>query len=119
MRSWLPGSLRYDQSDGESRFLPWVILLGLLVGGTSYWSSNKEMLGLFGDDGIYAVVAKSLSEGEGYRLIKSAYCSRANQISLSLFLYSFLAMGTLSKVSREYWPFESCKPCIPHHEFYS
>src|SRR5215813_750848 len=58
-----------NQEGGESRFLRWVILLGLLVGGASYWSTNKEMLGLFGDDGIYAVVAKSLSEGEGYRLI--------------------------------------------------
>jgi hypothetical protein len=69
MRSWLPGSAQHEQKHEEPRFLPWVILLGLLVGGASYWSSNKEMLGLFGDDGIYAVAAKSLSEGEGYRLI--------------------------------------------------
>ena len=87
MRSWLTGSLRYDQSDGESRFLPWVILLGLLVGGTSYWSSNKEMLGLFGDDGIYAVVAKSLSEGEGYRLISLPTAPEQTKYP---FLYSYI-----------------------------
>jgi len=87
MRSWLTGPLRYDQSDGESRFLPWVILLGLLVGGTSYWSSNKEMLGLFGDDGIYAVVAKSLSEGEGYRLISLPTAPEQTKYP---FLYSYI-----------------------------
>ena len=45
------------------------ILLSLLVGIASIWSSNKEVLGLFHDDGIYAVVAKSLSDGTGYRII--------------------------------------------------
>jgi len=69
MKSWLRWSFQPEQNGGETRFFPWVILFGLLVGGASYWSSNKEMLGLFGDDGIYAVLAKSLSEGEGYRLI--------------------------------------------------
>ena len=39
------------------------------LGIASIWSSNKEVLGLFHDDGIYAVVAKSLSDGTGYRII--------------------------------------------------
>src|SRR5215470_20118829 len=69
MKSWLRWSFPQEQNGGETRLFPWVILFGLLVGGASYWSSNKEMQGLFGDDGVYAVVAKSLSEGEGYRLI--------------------------------------------------
>ncbi len=69
VRSWLRRSFQQEQNGGEFRFFPWVILLGLLVGGASYWSSNKEVLGLFRDDGIYAVVAKSLSDGAGYRII--------------------------------------------------
>ena len=87
MRSWLPRSLRHEQHGGESRFLPWVILLGLLVGGASYWSSNKEVLGLFGDDGIYAVVAKSLSEGAGYRLISLPTAPDQTKYP---FLYSYI-----------------------------
>ena len=54
---------------GKLPFFPWVVLLGLLIGLASIWSSNKEVLGLFHDDGIYAVVAKSLSNGAGYRII--------------------------------------------------
>jgi hypothetical protein len=41
----------------------------IIVGGASYWSSNKEVLGLLHDDGIYVVIAKSLSDGAGYRII--------------------------------------------------
>ena len=73
-------------------FFSWAILLGLLVGIAGVWSSNKEVLGLFHDDGIYAVVAKSLSNGAGYQIISLPYCSGSNQIPISLFLYSFLAM---------------------------
>ena len=87
MRSWLPRSLRHEQNGGESRFLPWVILLGLLVGGASYWSSNKEVLGLFGDDGIYAVVAKSLSDGAGYRIISLPTAPDQTKYP---FLYSYI-----------------------------
>jgi hypothetical protein len=42
--------------------------LGLLIGLASIWSSNKDVLGLFHDDGIFVVVAKSLSNGTGYRI---------------------------------------------------
>ena len=61
-------ALQEAQSGRKSRFFSLAILLGLLVGNASYWSSNKEVLGLFHDDGIYAVVAKSLSDGAGYRI---------------------------------------------------
>ena len=87
MRSWLPRSVQHEQNRGEPRFLPWVILLGLLVGGASYWSSNKEMLGLFGDDGIYTVVAKSLSDGAGYRLISLPTAPDQTKYP---FLYSYI-----------------------------
>jgi hypothetical protein len=69
VKFWLRRSFQQEQNGGEFRFFPWVILLGLLVGGARYWSSNKEVLGLFLDDGIYAVVAKSLNDGAGYRII--------------------------------------------------
>jgi hypothetical protein len=58
-----------EKSGSKFRFFPLAIFLGLLVGIASVWSSNKETLGLFHDDGIYTVVAKSLSEGAGYRII--------------------------------------------------
>ena len=63
------GSLQQKRSWKEWKFATWVILLSMLVGIASIWSSNKEVLGLFHDDGIYAVVAKSLSDGTGYRII--------------------------------------------------
>ena len=100
MRSWLPRSLQQEQNGGESRFFPWVILLGLLVGIASFWSSNKEVLGLFHDDGIYAVVAKSLSDGAGYRIISLPTAPDQTKYPVSLFLYSFLAVEPLPKVSR-------------------
>jgi hypothetical protein len=69
MKSMLRWSFQQKQNGGETRLFPWVIFFCLLVGGASYWSSNKEVLGLFHDDGIYAVVAKSLSDGSGYRIV--------------------------------------------------
>ena len=69
------------------RFFPWVILLGLLVGIAGVWSSNKEVLGLFHDDGIYAVVAKSLSDGAGYRIISLPTAPDQTKYP---FLYSYI-----------------------------
>ena len=51
------------------------------------WSSNKEVLGLFHDDGIYAVVAKSLSDGVGYRLISLPTAPDQTKYP---FLYSYI-----------------------------
>lgn len=42
---------------------------GLALGLAALWGANKTILGLFHDDGIYTVVAKSLAEGRGYRII--------------------------------------------------
>jgi len=51
------------------RFRLWVILVSLSISIAAVWSSNKEVLGLFHDDGIYVIVAKSLHDGAGYRII--------------------------------------------------
>ena len=55
VKSWLRRSFQQEQYGSGFRFFPCAILLGLLVGIASFWSSNKEVLGLFHDDGIYAV----------------------------------------------------------------
>lgn len=49
----------------------WVVaaLLAALLGTAAFWGTNKQALGLFHDDGIYTVVAKSLYQGEGYQII--------------------------------------------------
>jgi hypothetical protein len=87
VKFWLRRSFQQEQNGGEFRFFPWVIFFGLLVGAASYWSSNKEALGLFHDDGIYAVVAKSLSDGSGYRIISLP--TEPDQTKYP-FLYSFV-----------------------------
>jgi len=51
------------------RYWTIVAAFGLLLGGAALWGANKQILGLFHDDGIYAVVGKSLAEGSGYRII--------------------------------------------------
>jgi hypothetical protein len=53
----------------STRFTAIVIALGLLFGAAALWGANKQILGLFHDDGIYAVVGKSLAQGEGYRIL--------------------------------------------------
>jgi hypothetical protein len=63
------GGVSENSAERKRRSFSLAIFLGLLVGAASVWSSNKEILGLFHDDGIYAVVAKSLSQGAGYRII--------------------------------------------------
>ena len=47
---------------------PLVVLLALALSSLAFFSA-PNFIGLFHDDGIYAVVAKSLSEGNGYRII--------------------------------------------------
>ena len=51
------------------RFLVCAALVGVSLGALALWGSNKQALGLFHDDGIYVVVAKSIDRGEGYRII--------------------------------------------------
>ena len=52
--------------------LPFAISAGLLatlLGAAAFWGADKKSLGLFHDDGVYAVVAKAIFEGDGYRII--------------------------------------------------
>jgi hypothetical protein len=62
-----------SQADGRQkpslRFSLSAIVLGLLLGAAAIWGANKQALGLFHDDGIYAVVAKAIYQGDGYRII--------------------------------------------------
>lgn len=60
---------------------------GLLIALAAIWGANKQILGLFHDDGIYAVVAQSISQGEGYRIISLP--SKPPQTKYP-FLYSYL-----------------------------
>ncbi|HEY7217391.1 MAG TPA: hypothetical protein VH985_03290 [Candidatus Binatia bacterium] len=53
----------------SARFWILAVIIGLLLAAAAFWGANKQALGLFHDDGIYAVVASSLSEGHGYRII--------------------------------------------------
>jgi hypothetical protein len=47
---------------------PLIVLLALALSSLAFFSA-PNIIGLFHDDGIYAVVAKALSEGNGYRII--------------------------------------------------
>jgi hypothetical protein len=87
VKSWFQGSFLLEKSGSEFRFLPWAILLGLLIGIAGVWSSNKEVLGLFHDDGIYVVVAKSLHDGAGYRIISLPTAPDQTKYP---FLYSYI-----------------------------
>jgi hypothetical protein len=89
LRVWTPGfrSYSYRKSSSKFRLLPWAILIGLLIGLAAVWSSNKEVLGLFHDDGIYTVVAKSLHDGAGYRIISLPTAPDQTKYP---FLYSYI-----------------------------
>lgn len=46
-----------------------VLLVGLLIAFAGFSAINPKILGLFHDDSVYAVVAKALADGEGYRIV--------------------------------------------------
>ncbi len=46
-----------------------VMFVGLSIGVAAAAAINPHILGLFHDDGVYAVVAKSLADGDAYRII--------------------------------------------------
>ena len=69
------------------RFAIAAIVLGLLLGAAAIWGANKQALGLFHDDGIYAVVAKAISQGDGYRIISLPSAPPQTKYP---FLYSYL-----------------------------
>ena len=82
-----PASFQQEKSDSKFRFF----LMGDSPGAASWrhkhWSSNKEVLGLFHDDGYLAVIAKSLSDGTGYRIISLPTASDQTKYP---FLYSYI-----------------------------
>lgn len=51
------------------RKLRYIILLSFLICSVGYWGLQKEILGIYHDDGIYVVTAQSLSYGTGYRIL--------------------------------------------------
>jgi hypothetical protein len=59
----------------------------LLLGGAAFWGANRQALGLFHDDGVYTVVAKSLYQGDGYRIISLPTAPPQTKYP---FLYSYL-----------------------------
>src|SRR5918996_2655375 len=64
-----------------------VVAIALLLSGVARWGVNEEVLGLFHDDGIYTVVAKSLYQGDGYRIISVPSVPPQTKYP---FLYSYL-----------------------------
>ena len=64
-----------------------VLFLGLLVGFAGLYGLNRQALGLFHDDGIYVVVAKSISDGNGYRIVSLPSSPPQTKYP---FLYSFV-----------------------------
>jgi hypothetical protein len=42
VKSWFRRSFQQEKSGTKFRFFPWAILLGLLVGGASYWSRTRR-----------------------------------------------------------------------------
>jgi 4-amino-4-deoxy-L-arabinose transferase-like glycosyltransferase len=71
----------------STRFTLIVVALGLLVGAAALSGANKQILGLFHDDGIYAVVGKSVAQGEGYRILSLPTAPAQTKYP---FLYSYL-----------------------------
>jgi hypothetical protein len=82
-----------DRSQADGRQTPSLhfsisaIILALLLGAAAIWGANKQALGLFHDDGIYAVVAKAIYQGDGYRIISLPAAPPQTKYP---FLYSFV-----------------------------
>ncbi len=64
-----------------------VLFLGLSIGFAGLYGINGQALGLFHDDGIYAVVAKSISDGNGYHIVSLPSSPPQTKYP---FLYSFV-----------------------------
>lgn len=73
--------------NGSARFTVIVVALGLLFGAAALSGANKKILGLFHDDGIYAVVGKAVAQGEGYRILSLPGAPAQTKYP---FLYSYL-----------------------------
>jgi hypothetical protein len=68
-------------------FILWATVLATLLGAAAIWGANKQSLGLFHDDGIYVVVAKAISQDDGYRIISLPTSPPQTKYP---FLYSYL-----------------------------
>jgi hypothetical protein len=69
------------------RFWAVTAFIGLLLTAAAFWGAKRDAFGLFHDDGVYAVVAKSLAQGDGYRIISLPGAPAQTKYP---FLYSFL-----------------------------
>jgi hypothetical protein len=74
-------------NNSSRRFTSFAGGVALLLGAAAFWGANKEILGLFHDDGVYAVVAKAIAQGEGYRIISLPSAPPQTKYP---FLYSYL-----------------------------
>lgn len=43
-------------------------VVGVVIAGVGVWAQNAALVGINYDDGIYALLAKALADGEGYRV---------------------------------------------------
>ena len=46
-----------------------VLFVGLLIAIAAFAAVNPRILGLFHDGAVYAVAAKALADGDGYRIV--------------------------------------------------
>jgi hypothetical protein len=72
---------------GSREFWVLAAVLAVLIGIAAFWGANKQAIGMFHDDGIYTVVAKSLHQGEGYRIISLPAAPSQTKYP---FLYSYV-----------------------------
>ena len=76
-----------DKAKASWRFAVLTAAMGLLVAVAAIWGANRQILGLFHDDGIYTVVAKAIYQGDGYRIISLPSAPPQTKYP---FLYSYL-----------------------------
>jgi hypothetical protein len=50
-----------------ARILPW--LAAVLVAAVAWWASRPYAVGVFHDDGVYVILAKSIATGQGFRFL--------------------------------------------------
>src|SRR3954462_9702336 len=58
---------RFASVSRASRLIPLVV--AAIVFGVAMWASHPYLVGVFHDDGVYAILAKSLATGQGYRYL--------------------------------------------------
>src|SRR3954467_3495538 len=58
---------RFASVSRASRLAPFVV--AAIVFGVAMWASHPYAVGVFHDDGVYAILARSLATGRGYRYL--------------------------------------------------